>query len=319
VKNRDFPGRVLAVGVTLAVLAGCEAAPPPTAPGTGDRLGGELPPSLAMQGLWPAGLSRWTWREIGGPRRGPAVLWVGAGRRGRRWRWWCPQGRPPPGPLQLVPQDTASWLPLRVGPVGDPCAWLPLPRVPVASAAYPDAVALLRALTAPRFGSRVTHWPGAPVPVRIPDAVAGEVDLAACLRAAVAIWNEGADPPWFACADTAGWGVRLVHLQGRVLSPPLSAQITRLDAAGRPLRVHIVVGDNYDEAHDRRYAIRGFVHELGHALFLWGHSRDRNHVLWGRGPPLVAEPAVDERQAAQLLHGLPPGLDLNRYGPVTPR
>jgi hypothetical protein len=221
--------------------------------------------------------------------------------------------------LRLAPDDTASWLPLTVPTGGGAAAWLPLPRLPLDSAAYTDAVAFLRALTAPVFGSRVTPWPALPVPVRVPPAVSGGLDLADCLRTAVGIWNADADPPWFALADSAGWGVRLVHLAGRRLAPPLYAQITRLDAAGRPLRVHIVVGDNYDEPRDGEYAVRGFVHELGHALFLWGHSRDRGHVLWGGGPPLAARPTADERKAALLMHGLPPGLDLTRYGPVTPR
>jgi len=92
------------------------------------------------------------------------------------------------------------------------------------------------------------------------------------------------------------------------------ARITRLDGEGRPLVVQIVVGDTYDEANERVYAVRGLVHELGHALFLWGHSRDRNHVLWGDAPPQVAAPSADERKAVHLWHGLPDGLDLKLYG-----
>ena len=112
--------------------------------------------------------------------------------------------------------------------------------------------------------------------------------------------------------------MRLVHLAGRSLNPPLWAQITRLDSLGAPLRVHIVCGDNYDDRRDSIYAVRGFVHELGHALFLWGHSPDRDHVLWGAAPPLRDTPSPDERKAALLWHGLPAGLDLNRYAPLIP-
>ncbi|MBE0566899.1 MAG: hypothetical protein IH621_13130, partial [Krumholzibacteria bacterium] len=195
--------------------------------------------------------------------------------------------------------------------------WLPLPRLAVDSGAYADLVALLADLTGPRFAGRVTHWPDRPIPLRIPPAESGSVDLAACLRTAMDRWNEGEAVPWFAAVDTAAWGVRLVHLPGRHLVPPLQAQITRLDPAGRPLRVHILAGDNYDDPWDSVYAVRGLVHELGHALFLWGHSRDREHVLWGAAPPLVGAPSADERKAALLWHGLPEGCDLDRYRTAT--
>ena len=126
-------------------------------------------------------------------------------------------------------------------------------------------------------------------------------------------WNSGEPEPWFRIDEDAFWGVRLVHFPEAILRPPLLARITRLDDQGNPLRVNIIVGDNYDDAVDRKYAIRGFIHELGHALFLWGHSDDRNHVLWGAAPPMVDWPSDDERKAARLWHGLPEGLDLNDY------
>ena len=77
--------------------------------------------------------------------------------------------------------------------------------------------------------------------------------------------------------------------------------------------MNLVAGNNYDDLREPKYVVRGFVHELGHALFLWGHSPDRDHSLWGIGPPIVEQPSQDERKAARLLHGLPEGLDLSRY------
>jgi hypothetical protein len=299
----------------LAALAACRADPPPGAPVAGPD--GPLPPAHGAGLPWPAG--RWSWRWSAAGSGGPAELLVAADARGGTWSWRFPAGQPPAAAdLAVEPVDTTAWLPLRLPAAAPPEAWLPLPRLPVASAAYPHLVALLADLTGPRFGGRVTHWPGRPVPVRIPPARSGAVDLASCLRTALGRWNEGEAAPWFVPCDTAAWGVRLVHLPGRHLVPPLQAQITRLDSLGRPLRIHIIAGDNYDDPWDSVYAERGMVHELGHALFLWGHSRDRGHVLWGAAPPLEGWPSPDERKAALLWHGLPEGCALDGYGALIP-
>jgi hypothetical protein len=293
--------RLLAALLAAAGCSGDAAAPPAAGPG------GPLPPAHGRGLPWPAGAWSWTWRAAEGPACGEARLRVADG----RWSWrLVPE--PPDAPLVLAPPDTV-WEPMTLPRAAAPGDWLPLPRLP--AAAGPGSVAELAALlTAPRFAGRTTHWPRLPVPVRTGRATAGDLDLSACLRTAMARWNAGADPPWFAADDSAGWGVRLVHLAGRTLSPPFWAQITRLDSVGRPLGVSIVAGDNLAAARDSVYAVRAFVHELGHALFLWGHSPCREHVLWGAAPPIVGWPSPDERKAAQLVHGLPEGLDLSRYG-----
>lgn len=293
---------LLLAALIAAVGCGDNAAPPfPDGPSG-------LLPAAHRRGLpWPSGSWTWTWESVGVPGRGAALLTVGP----ERWRWRLDR-QPPPAPLVLVPPDT-TWEPMRVARGAETGDWLPLPRIP-AAAGGGSAVELAALLTAPRFGSRTTHWPSLPVPVRAGRAVAGGLDLSACLREAMARWNEGADPPWFTACDTAAWGVRLVHLAGRRLSPPFWAQITRLDDAGRPLGVSIIAGDNLAAARDSVYAVRAFVHELGHALFLWGHSPCREHVLWGAAPPIVGRPSPDERKATHLVHGLPEGLDLSRYG-----
>lgn len=228
-----------------------------------------------------------------------------------RWSWDPPLDLP----------DTVLW---RLEPVAGgefhaqliPPGALPGPPLPiqaVESTAYPHLLALLQELSEPWFGQVVVHWPAGPVPVRCGEAVAGLVDLSACLAEAVAIWNADPGGPWFRVDEAAAWGVRLVHLPDRRLSPPLSIHITRLDSTRAPLRMNLLAGNNYDALREPRYVVRGFVHELGHALLLWGHTRDRIHCLWGAAPPIVDQPSCDERKAARLWHGLPVGLDLSRY------
>jgi hypothetical protein len=320
----------------LLLLASCQDGParPPTNPtdpapenGPGyTSIAGELPPGLVDEGFWPPGVSTWRWtagvgpgQEAPDPGQGLALLELQPGPPGPApggIRWVFDPPVPVTGAqLILSPRERTRWLSVRVNPAlwqttGAP---LPLPRLPCLSDHYSDLVHFLKEMTSDYFESVVCHWPDRPIPVRVGQAVSGQVDLSACLLEAMAIWNQGQAQPWFIADETAVWGVRLVHFQGVIRRPPLLARITRLDDQGRPLRVNIIAGDNYDGPEDRPYAVRGLVHELGHALFLWGHSTDRDHVLWGAAPPLVGEPSPDERKAAQLWHGLPEGVDLSRY------
>ena len=255
-------------------------------------------------GRWP-----WHWTDAGG-NRGAAQLVLD--QRSYRWRL---DGVPAAGPLCLV-AESSSWLPIRVDQREDLMSTPPLPRLKTDSGAFPDLVTMLRDLITPRFAGRVVHWPSWPVPVRAGVARSGSIDLSACLREAVTLWNEGASPPPFVWDETATWGVRLAHYAGSLRRPPLQLQITRSDTLDQPLRARIAVGDDYTEPHERIYAVRGLAHELGHALLLWGHSPDREHLLWGAAPPLRTSPSRDERRATELLRLLPVDLDLYRYGPA---
>ncbi len=220
----------------------------------------------------------------------------------------------PPGRLLLAPDDPKRWHEMRLElPPADGSAWLPLPRLAAASAYYADLLDLLQRLTAPRFGMRVTHWPDAPIPVVADSALSGDVDLAACLAEAVALWNGSPGGPYFALRAKADWGVRLVHLAGAPASPPLATRLIGLDAAGRPALMEIRAGDNYTTTTQRAAAVRGMSHELAHTLLLWGHSEDRRHLLWRCGP-LVAEPSSDELRAIALWNLLPQGCGLAAYG-----
>ena len=217
------------------------------------------------------------------------------------------------GDIYLTPRDDARWHKFKWSPA-DTLPPIPLPRLGLDSEMYPDLLELLKEFTTPFFNMVVTHWPEIPIPIRLQEANNNTIDLAACLAEASEIWNEGSERPWFVIDSEAGWGIRLVHFPDRTMHPPLAAQITRLDPGGRPLRIHILAGNNYQSPLARPYVVRGFVHELGHALFLWGHSMDRIHCLWGLAPPMVSEPSMDERKAARWWHGLPDGFDLSRYG-----
>jgi hypothetical protein len=268
-------------------------------------------PPVGLEGSWPESRSSWNLPagraslEVSPTPTGLSIDWV--------FSPPLPEGSEVPAIL-LSPAENQYWLAQHLENPGQlRLAPLPLPRIPVASDDYQDLTNFLKEMTANHFNSIVCHWPGIPIPVRVGQAQSDQVDLSRCLSEAVERWNQGEPRPWFQLDENADWGVRLVHFPGAIMRPPLQARITRLDSEGRPLRLNIIAGANYDGPEDRPYATRGMVHELGHALFLWGHSRDRQHVLWESGPPLVDMPSEDERKAARLWHGLPEGLDLNNY------
>ena len=291
----------------------------PSQPEVGE-ISGTVSISSEILPLWPTGSSTWSWtapgREEGSAQL--VMLPFECPTKVLKYQWSFHPSIPPrqtQTPINLIPDNPIRWLPMRFIPPSGPGNWpaIPLPRIPMVSEAYGNLIDFLKQITANQFTSTICHWPGLPVPVRPGMAQSDDLDLSGCLVEAVHIWNEQAPRPWFKIEPDATWGVRMVHFPGAILRPPLEARITRLDSLGNPLRINIVVGDNYDGPEDREYAVRGFVHELGHTLFLWGHSQDRNHILWGAGPPLVDGPSQDERKAAQLWHGLPEGLDLNNY------
>ena len=295
--------------LVLVAIVGCDASDPVRPPDSGawHRL-----PASAAGAPFPAaaGASQWTVRDD--PAGPVAKIRLLTEIRGEefRWRWIPPLGVREQRRI-LEPLDPGLY---HTQTVGAGCApGPPLPIQPVDSAAYPHLLSLLQDLSDPLFGQVVVHWPELPVPVRAGNAVAGVTDLSACLAQAVAVWNEGAAAAWFRLDESAGWGVRLVHLPDVRLSPPLEIRLTRRADDGAPLRMNLMAGNNYDDLRDPVYAVRGLVHELGHALLLWGHTSDRRHSLWGAAPPLVAEPSADERKAALLWHGLPVGLDLSLY------
>lgn len=321
--------RFLACLLCGLILAGCDRSPPlapveePVLPANRLIVTARFTRPLATFVGLRDGLSSWTWRTSSTtpPDHGPAELAISdevctwtllpavTGMSGTI-------GSPPDSAasLLLAPDDTASWHIMRASwtdRVAQP--WLPLRRQSVESTIYADLLPLLQELTTPRFDRIVVHWPDRPLPVRAPVAVSGDLDLTECLREAMDIWNEGQGETLLRWDPQAAWGVRFVHLAGAILSPTFYAQATRLDDLGHPLVVQIRAGDNYRDRRYRRYVVRALAHELGHCLCLWGHTRDRMHLLWGAAPPIVSGPSNDERRALALWRLLPPGLDLSRY------
>ena len=277
---------------------------------------GTYPAELAAFLEPPGGEHAWLWRGPDDAAPRTAVLNVD----GACWSWRLdldPASPVLPPWLHLEPREPDLWHDFATRPdTTAPGAWFPLSRQALRSPYYHDLLALLQALTTPRFGQIVCHWFERPVPVHGGPAVSGAVDLGACFAAAVAAWNEGPGPDLFAWDPGTALGTRLLHLPGHQLSPPMSASLVQRDERGRALRLQLRVGDTYDAPHDERYARRGFAHELAHALLLWGHSLDRDHVLWHFGP-LVERPSLDERRAVALLQALPAGMDISVYGRST--
>jgi len=191
-------------------------------------------------------------------------------------------------------------------------AWFPLARRPVLSPHHADLLDLLLSLVRATGTTLVVHWPTYPVTVGAGEAVSGSVDLAACLADGVAWWS-GHLPGLFAWRPDPACAVRLLHIPGHQLHPPVLIRVLQRDDRGRPLRMQIRVGDTYDSPRDERYARRALLHELTHAAGLWGHSSDRRHILWRAGP-IVDVPDTDETLAVRWWLSLPEGLDLARYG-----
>ncbi len=286
-RARCFRCCLLLLATALGGFA-CGRGPGPSAPTAGAA--GDVPDPGHPDLVWPPG--RWAWRwtvttgSEAGSASGPAELTVTGAGAGARWSWRFPDGLPPAGrDLWLVPADTTVWLPAAVPAGAAGTAWLPLPRWPVDSPGLPPPRALLRELTTPQFGAVVVHWPGTPRPRCASSRPApANWTWQPASRAAVDRWNEGEAAPWFVPCDTAAWGVRLVHLAGRRLEPaPAGPDHPARRRRDGPCGSTSWSGDNYDDRRDSIYAVRGFVHELGHALFLWGHSRDRIPRAVGRG------------------------------------
>ncbi|MBC8423425.1 hypothetical protein H8E07_04820 [bacterium] len=314
------PAVLWVIGIFLLGLTnGCGSGDPGD-PGSGGpesrTISGVYPDELASLLDTAPGSHAWRWRAPDTGSARPARLTI----EGVRWSWRLdldPAAPSLPPRLRLEPLEPDLWHDFEARPdTTTPGAWFPLPRQAVRSPYYHDLLALLQALITPRFGQRVCHWYTRPVPVGGGPAASGAVDLSGCFEAAVAAWNDGPGPDVFAWIPDTPLGTRLLHLPGQQLRPPMSASLIQRDEQGRALRLQIRVGDTYDGPQDARYARRGFAHELAHALLLWGHSLDRDHVLWRCGP-LVERPSEDERRAVRLLQALPAGMDISVYGRST--
>ncbi len=318
------PGEFLALLLLILPSISCENETPVGPPEEPVSLSREVSSELflSQEEAFPFPAGHWVWTchfttlDSTLTSFPPMVAYLTTGQKDRSiyWDWRFPNFTDQGVQGNLIPDNPEIWHSMEVQiPSWASAGILPLPVMEIDSLLKPHLLDLMKELTLPWFNQVVTHWPELPIPVRLGSAISGNVDLSRCLGEAIEIWNQGRNEPWFLIEEEADWGVRLIHFPDITLVPALEARITRLAATGSPLRMNIVAGNNYEQLRYPKYVVRGFVHELGHALFLWGHSPDRNHCLWGAAPPIVDHPSQDERKAARLWHGLPEGLDLSKY------
>jgi hypothetical protein len=190
----------------------------------------------------------------------------------------------------------------------------PIPITPITSPEYNNIMDFLSEMTGPRYDRIVTHWVGEIIPVQVDSFETTTLNLSDALSHAVTVWNEIFEYDIFDIGEYIPWGVRLIYRPG-MQTPPLYIRGIRQDNSGHPMLMHIIVGDNYNNSHSNIWINRAMVHELTHALCLWGHSKDREHILWENGP-IVDVPSNDEIIAIKLWIALPDGLNLNDYTTV---
>lgn len=194
--------------------------------------------------------------------------------------------------------------------VGTDATWpLEIPlleRVPLEDSSYLELLDLLQEFLRPWSGSRIQRWPDGPLEVALPALAADDPYLLSC-EEALAVWNE------------ALGRTRLVAVEPSQEAPihctvfdTDEAAFTRAEArddAGNPLRLRVHLSRRWTEDHPR-FIRRIWVHEFGHALGLWGHSRELRHVVNGRAV-ITDAPHAHEIAALRLLQRLPRGFDLS--------
>lgn len=187
----------------------------------------------------------------------------------------------------------------------------PLPIMSVQSTEYDNLMHFLQEMTEPRYNSTVTEWALHPIPVFTDSIQSGQINLSEALSNGIEVVNNCLEIDFFTETNAPNNGIRLIHRQG-LQSPPMFIQGIRQDHHGHPLLMHIVVGDNYSHNNTYRWINRAMIHELAHAAGLWGHSRDRIHILWENGP-IVNTLSQDEIDAINLWTALPDGTNLLWY------
>ena len=311
---------VLFVPLAALCIPGCGADGPPLQPGVVSHV-------YEVSGRWPAGFSHfleacparsdWSWRSARRDSlRPPASARLETDGTGYTWRLE-ESGRSASdlavSGLLLTPADSVRWHEMRTDPADSVSGWLPLPRRAVESAHYLDLLHLMSALAPGSFENRVRHWQVRPIPVDPGQSRSGAVDLTGELIRAGEIWNAAYGEELFRIPEPGACGIRMVHLPGRILRPPCYIRFVRTDSLGGPKHLQITIGDTWDDPWDVPHARRALLHELAHALMLWGHSRDRRHLLWYCGT-IVDGPSRDEIECVRLWRALPAGFDFGRYG-----
>lgn len=187
---------------------------------------------------------------------------------------------------------------------------LPLvPRLRLHDSVYREALDLLQEFIQPFSGSRIRRWARRSLRVALP---AGEwpVDYRGPCLEAISHWNEVLREDVFMPVDpgVAAEVTCEVSEEARLAY----TRLTDSDGEGRPLAMRIHLSPRWT-AGSERYVRRVYVHELGHALGLWGHSLERLHILNGQAV-VVDTIHRDEARVARWFWRLPADFDLVALG-----
>ncbi len=246
---------------------------------------------------------------------------------GLRLRWgdreWDLRG---PGPWTLdltTPADAASQIEVLCVPSTAPFTpmvvplfeWKSrreltvLPRHPLPTSVYRESLDLLVEFLKPFDGGFVRRWPVDTLRLSEP-AVSGEVDYLGTLRAAVQIWNERLQAERFRLVPSGSECEVVCEVSEETRLG--YTQILQRDEQRNPLRMKVHLSPRWAVGAEK-YVRRAWVHELGHVLGLWGHSRDPRHILHGRFIA-VDLPDSEEVRVARWLWSLPAASHMGWYG-----
>ncbi len=246
---------------------------------------------------------------------GPELIGLWNPRDGRSWRGSGPWSiRPGPAPstileLAALPRSEA-WTPLRVPWFAGnlPTELLLLPRVEFTDSEYPQALDLLTECVAPFSAGVVRRWHSATLRVARPLPVDG-VDYLGTLEEAVQIWNQALSRE---VLHLVAWSEE-AEVICELSEESRLGYVRRLeeDPERHPLRMLIHLSPRWGLGTER-YVRRAWLHELGHVLGLWGHSRDPRHLMHGRFIAVDA-PHPEELLVLDWVWQLPHGTHLGWY------
>jgi hypothetical protein len=181
-----------------------------------------------------------------------------------------------------------------------------IPRHSLRSTPYVDLLDLLQEFLFPRSGSRVARWQTLPIRVALPERATDDPYRTSCAEA-IADWNEALGTTWLQTVSDPDASQVICTVAEE---PPLGyTLILERDTRDNPLRLRVHLSPRFNPEFPR-YIRRAWMHEFGHVLGLWGHSRSMLHLVNGRAV-IVDDPHPDEIAALRRLYDLPRGFDLS--------
>ncbi len=172
---------------------------------------------------------------------------------------------------------------------------------------YVDQIDLLQEFLWSFSGSRILRWKTETLRVSLPVNV-DEVDYAAACADAMDTWNQALGVTRFT-VNQDEWDVVC-----EVSNEPRLAytELLERDENDLPLTMRVHVSPLYAPGSEA-YVRRVYLHEFGHVLGLWNHSRERAHIM--NGVAVTADSLhTDEVRAARWFWSLPNGIDLVALG-----